>query len=1415
MASPAGCFPLRFSDSLRAMAFRCASVECKVAQKNKHFTEAGECPVCDEPLAPVEAAAAGPGEASSTPASLGESPPELADALPTLLGLPLREVLHEHAPVPALWALCDLAETACKLVVMAGVAEHVATSGALPEGLERELRDRVELPTMGQWLGMTLAIAKHAPSGSRLELGATAASLQALLGGREATTETGLLPLRNRLAHGGPVGRKEAERLLAAWKPRVVAWAAQSLAWLADVRLVAIDETGRRILLRGGEGRELGDDDAVLPSLLPADARAGSAWLCAADRAFPLKPLGAFDLAQQALLVYVRSGEVRLQYLRLGDEGGLCDSDIASRDLFQRLFLSTKPAAHTGKHKFTVRDFDAEIRKEASRRIGRDRELATLQQAIGAMAHEALWLAGPAGIGKSNLMAAMMDDLAAHPPAGALVVSYRFKAGDDRCGRSPFLTFVRERLEASGALAEAENERGAADREDDAGKGAGQAPPNPAAFDPVQELKGLLARLLPDRRLLLVLDGLDEIAERDACFVDDVLFRLRGDRIALVAAGRPERGLPEAFARIGAATPFPDGLPAMSDADVRALLLERTGPVRKRLLARDKESAGAIRNGFVELVAKRSDGLPIYVNYVIGDLNAGKLAPENTDALHASLHAYHDELLRRAAIGDLQAVTSPTLVLMALAYEPLNVAEIAALLVRCGKLDTAETALVERALQALGAMVRKAPDPDGDEGYALFHHSLRTHILQSDDVRQTVGSLRKALAETSPSPAGDTAEIYLYRCGVRHLLDAERVHDALALITNFDLLMARFQRLESTGRAADEWYADWDRVRAKAEKLEGAARPWWDFARTSRHLFRMNDWEAWRVLFQAAMDHADDSAVTIAAEAFDATGKRDWAWLRWVNRPKQWREDPCIAVLVDHSGGVNGALPLDEKRVLSWGEDGTLRIWLTESGAPVARLQGHKASVTGALRVGNGRILSWSSDQTLRLWDAHSGAPIATLEAHKGSVNGAIELNEGRILSWSSDSTLRIWDAFSDAPIKTLEGHANSVSGAIVLDDGHILSWSDDNTLRRWDGSSGAAINRLEGHTAPVRGALQLADGRILSWSWDNTLRLWNASSGAPIAILEGHTGGVYGALLLADGRILSWSSDHTLRLWNGVSGVGLTVLEGHTGLVDGALFLQDGRILSWSWDNTLRLWDSANGRLIRTLEGHQDSVVGATCAPNGIIISWSDDCSLGVWHESFDAPPTFLRGHYGEIRGAIQISSTTIATWSHDDQRLIAWRDLQFIKNQQEPTDITLAAATKTFGAPNRGQPNGLFRKVLGARIHEMEDGSRLVSAWTDEFEAGFWDSESGNRLESHWDSADESWLIDHDQRPYSCVIPRDSLDVLLRQGNDLASLILGGYTLLDTEGDVVVTVAGCDVKICRIKRPNGGGLGPVPPQR
>ena len=156
-------------------------------------------------------------------------------------------------------------------------------------------------------------------------------------------------------------------------------------------------------------------------------------------------------------------------------------------------------------------------------------------------------------------------------------------------------------------------------------------------------------------------------------------------------------------------------------------------------------------------------------------------------------------------------------------------------------------------------------------------------------------------------------------------------------------------------------------------------------------------------------------------------------------------------------------------------------------GELIQTLTRHDGDVNGAMVLDDGRVLSWSSDGTLRIWDVATGEG-RSLTGHHGSVRGADALPDGRALSWGDDGKLRTWD------LTTGEGHAigrheDSVDGALVLPEGRAMSWSNDGTLRVWDLAT-AEAHPLVGHESFVRGALPLPGGRARRGA-PTALRVW------------------------------------------------------------------------------------------------------------------------------------------------------------------------------------------------------------------------------------------------------------------------------------------------------------------------------------
>jgi len=673
--------------------------------------------------------------------------------------------------------------------------------------------------------------------------------------------------------------------------------------------------------------------------------------------------------------------------------------------------------------------------------------------------------------------------------------------------------------------------------------------------------------------------------------------------------------------------------------------------------------------------------------------------------------------------------------------------ELADLLARKLGTDVAATALlIERGLRRY--LLRRGGQLD------FFHGQLRQAVMERYGSQAEPAAVHREMADyftacakgTEPQKEWETDSVRGFAECVFHLTKAGQHEQATGLLSNFPFLLHKLRvgLLEGV-------FEDYEMVRHEAPtEMAKRVELWADFFREKAHIIRResDDWPAHKILLQLAVEHADDSPLTLGAEQWLAAGRCDWLWLRRVPRLPHSPKSARLVTLEGHTSTVNGALELTNGRLLSWSGDKTLRLWDAQSGVCLAVLAGHTSGVSGALELANGRLLSWSGDM-LRVWDAQSGLCLAVLAGRINGVSGALELAnglllsstagyigsqgalelaDGRLLSWSADKTLRLWDAQSGVCLAVLAGHTSGVSGALELADGRLLSWAQgsqwggDNTLRLWNSHTGACLVTLEGHVNTVNGALELTNGRLLSWSGDKTLRLWDAQSGVCLAVLVGHNGEVRGALELAEGRLLSWGvpalyrNDNALQLWDVNCGGWVARLEAHRGGVFGALELTDGRLLSWSIDDTIRLWDGHTGTYLETLCLKTSSwprsglINGVVELAGGQILSWTRAGTLSLWESHTGDCLVTFRGHSSEVAGALELADGRLLSWSRDTLLLWDW-----------------------FNGGFHAALPGHSDMVKG--VLELNDG-RLLS-WSADFQMRLWDTQNGDclaTLRGHW---------------------------------------------------------------------------------
>lgn len=1166
-------------------------------------------------------------------------------AFPSLVALALDEYLHESHPVARLWHACDTIELLLRLLVMAGIGE-LQRLDPLPVGLLGELKQNIEAPTLGKWKAMAAAVGvkleSHASAGRTIlpELpGFVGQVLVPFLDGaaRPRTAESSFLELRNRLAHGAGVTRVAAANLLTRWAPRFEE-VLRRASWLGELRLLTQLPDGSPGLLRGPVRQAVPWSEAAEAGWTGHELR-DRVVLLRRDQRVELWPLLQYGVprdggaSQPVAQVYQRRGEVSLDLTPLGsDEVCQSASDDSALASFLRLFRLDE---HEVSARATVRDFWRDLRTDADRLVGRQDELRRVAELVRTRSSGLLWLTGAAGIGKSYLVASAAVALQEEPPEGALVLPYRFKAGDDRCLRARFLEFAIERLTEQARQTDVSSGR---KRRDDR--------------RPEDELRALLERAAT-RRVIFVLDGLDELPDGPR-FVREVPVALSSlPGVLWLCAGRPEPALMDAFTAAGAHAVFPGGLPPMGVGDVREMLLQKSGNLRRRLVAGDRDQGDAVVNPFIEKVARLAEGLPIYVKYVVGDILENRYrALDGGERLPASLAAYHEELLRRCTIGALQQLLTPLAALLALAREPLTVEALADLLAR-GNVITADEgrALVQRGLAAIAPTLRRATAPDRGDGFTLFHHSLRQHMEQSPDLKVPLATRRADLARfaATPGPGSAGAARYLYRWGVTHLIEAREAGRAVALLTSFPWLMDRLALLSGAAgvRAVLE---DLRRV-AEAGPLDDAASAWQRFFRGSQHLLEREDdaWPTERLLLQVAADHATGHPVTVAAEAWLAEGRCGWPWLRTrpADRPRELALDACLGVLDDHRGPVHAcALSASGAVGASGGgsdDDGDyrIRLWDVERLTCTRVWSGHTDEVRALALSADGRgLASGGLDGTIRLWDASSETCIGVIEAHAGGVFGLALSGDGaRLYSCGADGAIREWERSSATLLRTFGGGAVAVR-ALALDPlgRFLVSGSDDGRVLRWALDAGGAREGDATHARPVRSVAVSPDGRqIVSGGQDGDLRCWDLDDLSCTRVWGGMRDAVSSVTFLPDSRrVLATCAegddrrnahDPTLQLWDASTGVLLARLRGHFDNVHALALGADGaRALSAAGDGTLRLWDLRAGGSALGASGCVYSVDAS--ADGRLRVAANEDGSVALWADDAVEPHRRLTGH-------------------------------------------------------------------------------------------------------------------------------------------------------------------------------------------
>ncbi|MCR9269384.1 MAG: trypsin-like serine protease [Hyphomonadaceae bacterium] len=138
---------------------------------------------------------------------------------------------------------------------------------------------------------------------------------------------------------------------------------------------------------------------------------------------------------------------------------------------------------------------------------------------------------------------------------------------------------------------------------------------------------------------------------------------------------------------------------------------------------------------------------------------------------------------------------------------------------------------------------------------------------------------------------------------------------------------------------------------------------------------------------------------------------------------------------------------VDQNRLLTWTNYGTIRIWDLDSGKLIARMA-QQLSVRDHWIMPETNTLLIKDEAGATLWDMNTGDEVYRIDHEQALYELVFSDDKTKLLSWSADATARLWDAANGKELYRIY-HAEAVLGAGFLEDhDRVLTWSTDGTAR-------------------------------------------------------------------------------------------------------------------------------------------------------------------------------------------------------------------------------------------------------------------------------------------------------------------------------------------------------------------------------
>jgi WD40 repeat protein len=524
-----------------------------------------------------------------------------------------------------------------------------------------------------------------------------------------------------------------------------------------------------------------------------------------------------------------------------------------------------------------------------------------------------------------------------------------------------------------------------------------------------------------------------------------------------------------------------------------------------------------------------------------------------------------------------------------------------------GCLGVARDGLSEAELVALLSTIDpKGQDPDGDtavllqllrpylgrrgDRYAPLHRVF-SEALQGDGLTDADRSL---LGSEHPAPLDELHEVqrahaqlvslfagmpadHLRRLSEEawHRICSGDLDAACTLLTDFSVLKSRVEAGLVRGVLED--------MDALIGAASGAAWPVPEELRVWQRLFRRRRefWEQFHDEFhQDCLNEAEGLPTTESAKA-NPIGK---PWIRWVNKPEKEMRHPWEWMVRDASCA---AFSPDGRSVVVGGTDGSLRLLDAETGYEIWRLVGDGGTLNSVkVLPGGSNILSILNDQ-LQITDLNLATKVITnfvdSLVHQSFV---ISPDGEHVAAVTTENRLCIWHTSTGKLVSHIDDvnidHLLNESPVLFADNTSIVFVSLKSYVERFDFISNAQVRRVPLLPGPANFQVLSPSGKFVLASMDDaSITLESLSADTKHVVLHGHSSGISTAVFSEDCSLV-------LAVANGFPPTSFDL----TSSID--VFMR----LSEFNEKSIRVWDVTTGQQVACYQ-NSEAIYECTYCPD------------------------------------------------------------------------------------------------------------------------------------------------------------------------------------------------------------------------